>query len=355
MNYMSQNFLEIQNVTFAASKKNKVNNVTFNLEKEGEIVCLLGPSGIGKTTMLRTIAGLEKIESGKIILKGKTISSSGLHVEPEKRNIALSFQENCLFPHYNVIDNIKFGADRNKDKKFNFSVYDLINILHLEEIQQKYPHEISAGEAQRVSLARSLMSKPDLLLLDEPFSNIDQSLKEELQLKIKKVLNEVNISTIIVTHDSYEAFYMGNKCGIILDQSLKQFDIPYNIYHYPNSVEVVNFLNRGILIEAKITGEDSLENTELGTIKGNFIKKQSVGSSVQLLIQPEDLEHDDQSNLKLEVVDRKFRGTNFIYTLKTLSNLLIPVFVHSHHIHQHEVDEKFGIKRPIHIDHIVCF
>ena len=91
------------------------------------------------------------------------------------------------------------------------------------------------------------------------------------------------------------------------------------------------------------------------TIKGNFIKKQKLGSLVQLLIQPEDLEHDDKSNLKLEVVDRKFRGTNFIYTLKTLSNLLIPVFVHSHHIHQHEVDEKFGIKRPIVIDHIVCF
>ena len=176
---MNNSFLEIQDVTFAASNKNKVNNVTFNLEKEGEIVCLLGPSGIGKTTILRTIAGLEKVESGKISLKGKTISSKDFHVEPENRNVALSFQENCLFPHYNVIDNIKFGADRNKDKKFNFTVYDLINLLHLEEIQQKYPHEISAGEAQRVSLARSLMSKPDLLLLDEPFSNIDQSLKEE--------------------------------------------------------------------------------------------------------------------------------------------------------------------------------
>ena len=352
---MNQNFLEIKDVTFAASNKNKVCNVNFNLENEGDIICLLGPSGIGKTTILRTIAGLEKIENGRIILKGKIISSSDFHMEPEERNIALSFQENCLFPHYNVIDNIKFGADRNKKKKFNFSLYDLISLLHLEEIQQKYPHEISAGEAQRVSLARSIMSKPDLLLLDEPFSNIDQSLKEELQLKIKKILNEVNISTIIVTHDSYEAFYMGNKCGIILDQSLKQFDIPYNIYHYPNSVEVVNFLNRGILIEAKVTGNDSLENTELGTIKGNFIKKQSIGSSVQLLIQPEDLEHDDKSNLKLEVVDRKFRGTNFIYTLKTMNNQLIPVFVHSHHEHQHKIKDKFGIKRPIYIDHLVCF
>ena len=163
---MNQNFLEIKDVTFSASKKNKVNNVSFNLKKEGEIICLLGPSGIGKTTILRTIAGLEKIETGEIILKGKIISSSDFHMEPEKRNVALSFQENCLFPHYNVIDNIKFGADRNKSKKFNFTVYDLINLLHLEEIQQKYPHEISAGEAQRVSLARSLMSKPDLLLLN---------------------------------------------------------------------------------------------------------------------------------------------------------------------------------------------
>ncbi|GIS78366.1 MAG: hypothetical protein CM1200mP13_17250 [Candidatus Pelagibacterales bacterium] len=111
------------------------------------------------------------------------MSSTDFHMEPEKRNVALSFQENCLFPHYNVIDNIKFGADRNKDKKFNFSVYDFVNLLHLEEIQQKYPHEISAGEAQRVSLARSLMSRPDLLLLDEPFSNIDQILKRRIAFK----------------------------------------------------------------------------------------------------------------------------------------------------------------------------
>ena len=104
-----------------------------------------------------------------------------------------------------------------------------------------------------------------------------------------------------------------------------------------------------------MTGNDTLKNSELGTIKGKFVKKQSVGSSVKLLIQPEDLEHDDSSNLKLEVVDRQFRGTNFIYTLKTQNNLTIPVFVHSHHIHQHQVEEKFGIKRPIVIDHIVCF
>ena len=168
-------------------------------------------------------------------------------------------------------------------------------------------------------------------------SNVDQNFKEEIQVELKQILTNSKITTIIVTHDSYEAFYLGSKCAIILDGQIKQYDDPYNVYHFPNSVEVVNFLNRGILVPAKVTGENSLENKDLGTIKGNFIKHYPKGSNVKLLLQPEDLEHDDRSNLKLEVVDRKFRGTNFIYTLRTPSNTLIPVFVHSHHIHQHEV------------------
>ena len=352
---MEKNFLKIENVTFAASEKNKVSNVTLNIENEGDIICLLGPSGIGKTTILRTIAGLEKIKAGKIFLKNKVISSRDKHVEPENRNISMAFQDSSLFPHFNVLENIEFGAQRNKKKKKDLKVDDVVKFLHLEHIVDKFPHQISSGEAQRASLARALLSKPDLLLLDEPLSNVDQSFKEEIQVKLKKILIDQKITTIIVTHDQYEAFYLGTKCGIILNGQLRQYDDPYNIHHFPNSVAVVSFLNRGVLVPAKVTGENSLENDDLGTINGNFIKHYPKGSDVQLLLQPEDLIHDDKSNLKLEVVDRKFRGTNFIYTLKTESNRLIPVFVHSHHIHQHEVDEKFGIKRPINIDHIVCF
>jgi iron(III) transport system ATP-binding protein len=353
---MKNNFLEIKNVDFKIGGKTKVKNASFVIENEGDTLCVLGPSGIGKTTILRTIAGLEKIDRGSIKLNGKIISSKEQNVEPEDRNISLAFQDNSLFPHYSIGKNILLGAERNKDKKkLKLSFEEIIDLLDISKILKKYPHEISAGEAQRASLARSLLTQPDLLLLDEPLSNVDQSFKEEIQVKLKQVLTKLKITTIIVTHDSYEAFYLGNKCAIILDGQIKQIDDPYNVYHFPNSVEVVNFLNRGILIPAKVTGENSLENKDLGIIKGNFIKHYPKGSDVQLLLQPEDLEHDDQSNLKLEVVDRKFRGTNFIYTLKTNSNLLIPVFVHSHHIHQHEVDEKFGIKRPINIDHIVCF
>ena len=353
---MSKNFFEISNVDFSVSGKTKVKDVSFSIENEGDIICLLGPSGIGKTTILRTIAGLEKIKKGTIKLNGKTLSSDKINVEPEDRNVSLAFQDNSLFPHYTIEKNILLGSNRNKDnKEQKLNLKEIIDLLDIFHILKKYPHEISAGEAQRASLARSLLSQPDLLLLDEPLSNVDQSFKEEIQVRLKKILNQLKITTIIVTHDSYEAFYLGLKCGIILNQELKQFDDPYKVYHFPNSVEVVNFLNRGILIPAKVTGKNTLENSDLGIIEGNFITEYPMGSNVQLLLQPEDLEHDDKSNLKLEVVDRKFRGTNFIYTLKTPSNTLIPVFVHSHHIHQHEVDEKFGIKRPIHIDHIVCF
>ncbi len=353
------NFLEVQNCVFTASEKNKVKNVNLTIKNQGEIISLLGPSGIGKTTILRTLAGLNKLSSGKIILKGKTLASDKIHVEPENRNIALSFQDNSLFPNYKVIDNINFGKKRSNGNGVILEVDEIIKLLRIEPILDKFPHQISAGEAQRVSLARSLMSKPDLLLLDEPFSNIDQSLKEEIQVSVRKLLKRIDLTTIIVTHDSYEAFSMADKCGIILKQELKQYDVPYNVHHEPNSIDVANFLNKGIFIDVKVIDSECavhrLKHDELGEIRGKLSNNFPSGTKVKMLLQPEDLIHDDQSKLKLEVVDRKFRGTNFIYTLKTKKGEFLPVFVHSHHIHQHEKSEQFGVKSPIYIDHLVCF
>ena len=356
---MSDHFFEIQKGNFIASEKNKVNNVNLVIENQGQIISLLGPSGIGKTTILRTLAGLQKLNSGKIFLKGKLIASDKIHVEPEKRNIALSFQDNSLFPNYKVIDNIDFGKKRSNGNGSSLDTKEVIELLHIGSILEKFPHQISAGEAQRVSIARSLISKPDLLLLDEPFSNIDQSLKEEIQVSVKKLLKRINLTTIIVTHDSYEAFSMADKCGIILNQELKQYDVPYNVHHEPNSIDVANFLNKGIFIDVKVIDSECavhrLQHEELGEIRGKLSNNFPSGAKVKLLLQPEDLIHDDQSKLKLEVVDRKFRGTNFIYTLKTKNGEHLPVFVHSHHIHQHEKSENFGVKSPIYIDHLVCF
>ena len=219
---MSKNFLEIKNVSFRAGGKTKVKNVSFNIKNKGDIICLLGPSGVGKTTILRTIAGLEKIKSGSIKLKNNILSSAKNHIEPENRNISLSFQENSLFPHYTVEKNIYLGAEAKKlNGKKKINPKKIIKLLNIEKILSKYPHQISAGEAQRAALARSLVTQPDLLLLDEPLSNVDQSFKEEIQVQLKKILKDIQITTIVVTHDSYEAFYLGNKCGLILDEKLK--------------------------------------------------------------------------------------------------------------------------------------
>ena len=177
---MNNKFFEINNVDFKIGNKVKVKNVSFSIENEGDIICLLGPSGIGKTTILRTIAGLQNIDKGSIELKGKTLSSKKINIEPENRNVSLAFQENSLFPHYDIKKNILLGAERNKGKKkLSINFEELIDLLDISQILNKFPHEISAGEAQRAALARSLITQPDLLLLDEPLSNVDQSFKEK--------------------------------------------------------------------------------------------------------------------------------------------------------------------------------
>ena len=195
---MKNNYFEIKNVDFKVGGKTKVNNVTFSIKNEGDIICLLGPSGIGKTTILRTIAGLEKINNGSIMLNGRELSSKNSHIEPEERNISLAFQENSLFPHYTVEKNILLAKERKNNKKQKISLNEIVELLNIDQILKKYPHQISAGEAQRASLARSLLAQPDLLLLDEPLSNVDQSFKEEIQVQLKKILSRLKITTIIV-------------------------------------------------------------------------------------------------------------------------------------------------------------
>ena len=356
-----ESFFKIKGLNYTINNEQILHDVSFEIKHQGDIACILGPSGIGKTTILKSIAGLKKIDNGSIILNNKILTDNNNFIFPEDRNIALSFQDNALFPHYTVEENIEFGIKRslfcskNKNGPLKYSMDNLLDLFFIPELKKKYPHEISAGQSQRVCLARSIIHNPDLLLLDEPFANLDQNLKEKVQENLKEIIKSSNITTIVVTHDKYEAFYLGDYCGILLNKKLIQFDSPYNIHHIPTSKEVVEFFNRGVLVPAVVMSENTLYNEELGEIKGKLIKNFQRGENVKLLIQPEDLVHDDNSNLKFPVIDKKFRGTSFIYTLKTPSKKLIPVFVHSHHIHQHEVDEKFGIKRPIHIDHIVCF
>ena len=242
---MSDNFLEIQNVTFAASKKNKVNNVTFNLEKEGEIICLLGPSGIGKTTMLRTIAGLEKIESGKIILNGKTISSPDFHMEPEKRNIAQVFQFPVIYNTMSVYSNLAFPL---KCRNFNENiikskVIEVAEILNLNLLLDKAAKELTADQKQLISLGRGLVREDvAAILMDEPLTVIDPDLKFRLRRKLKEINEKYNTTLIYVTHDQNEAMTFANKIIVMDSGNIVQAGNPKELFERPQTTFVGYFI-----------------------------------------------------------------------------------------------------------------
>ena len=206
---MDNLILEIKELNHAYGESDIIiKDLSFNI-LIGERVSILGPSGCGKSTLLRLIAGLEKPNSGEIIKKAEVITSDKIFIPPEKRNVGLVVQEKALFPHLSVYENISFGIRRNKDK--NKIVSDLLELLKIDSLKNKHPHEISGGEQQRVALARSLAPTPDLLMLDEPFSALDEELRKTLYKEVSEVFSEKNSSILLVTHDPYEAEVMTDK------------------------------------------------------------------------------------------------------------------------------------------------
>ena len=206
---MSNLILEIKNLSHSYDETNKIiQNINLEIEKLDR-VAILGPSGCGKSTLLRLIAGLEKPDLGQIIIDGAVVSTEKFIVPPEKRKIGLVVQEKALFPHLSVYDNIGFGIKKNIDKKTITN--DLLELLKIDSLKNKYPHEISGGEQQRVALARSLAPNPKLLMLDEPFSALDKDLKGVLYEEISQVFSERGSTILLVTHDSQEAEIMTKK------------------------------------------------------------------------------------------------------------------------------------------------
>ena len=206
---MSNLILEIKNLSHSYGEINPtIQNINLDIKKS-ERIAILGPSGCGKSTLLRLIAGLEKPNKGQVVIDGMVVSSENEIVPPEKRNIGLVVQEKALFPHLSVYDNICFGIKKNQDKKTITS--DLLQLLKIDLLKNKYPHEISGGEQQRVALARSLAPNPKLLMLDEPFSALDKDLKDILYEEISEVFTERGSTILLVTHDSNEAEVMTKK------------------------------------------------------------------------------------------------------------------------------------------------
>ena len=348
--------LELKNISHAYGSHAVVSDLSCSLG-QGTIGCLLGPSGCGKTTVLRAIAGFEQVSRGEIHLNGAVVSSPGRHVAPEQRRIGMVFQDYALFPHLSVADNIRFGLRQASDAERRARVEELLVTVGLAGADGKYPHELSGGQQQRVALARALAPKPQLLLLDEPFSNLDVDLRERLSLEVRDILKQAGITAVLVTHDQHEAFAVADEIGIMHEGRIQQWDTPYNLYHRPANRFVADFVGQGVFLQGDVLNAHEVR-IELGTLAGSIPTDCGVGCAacgkgchVSVLLRPDDIVHDDTAATQAEVVAKAFRGAEFLYTLKLPSGVRLLSLVPSHH--NHAIGEKIGIR--LDVDHVVVF
>ena len=348
--------LELNGVVQRYGKHTVVDGVDFRLEA-GSIACLLGPSGCGKTTLLRCIAGFENIADGEIRLHGEVVSRAGQSTPPEKRRIGMVFQDYALFPHLTVEQNVAFGLGRKPGEEAHLRVRQLLATVGLHGQGDKYPHELSGGQQQRVALARALAPRPELILLDEPFSNLDVGLRERLSVEVRDILKREGSTAIMVTHDQHEAFAMADEIGIMYEGRIQQWDVPYNLYHRPANRFVADFIGQGVLLPGTVAGGTNVE-MELGKLVSDIPVECSEtctdcadGCDVDVLLRPDDVVHDDKSPLQAEVLHKAFRGADILYTLRLASGAEVLSLVPSHH--NHAIGEKIGIR--LDADHVIAF
>lgn len=315
----------------------------------GQIGCLLGPSGCGKTTALRCIAGFEPVAAGSILVNGTEVSRPGYTLAPEQRRIGMVFQDYALFPHLTVAENVAFGLRQLEPAARARRVGETLEIMGMTRAGDRYPHELSGGQQQRVALARALAPQPALLLLDEPFSNLDIDLRERLGLEIRDILKQQNMTAILVTHDQQDAFAIADEIGIMHQGHIEQWGTPYDLYHRPATRFVADFVGQGAFLPGTV--HNSHIRLELGELPGDIPGDWPQGTGVDVLLRPDDILHDDTSPLQAEVLHKAFRGAEFLYTLRLPGGGRVMSLVPSHH--NHAVGEKIGIR--LEIDHLVAF
>jgi iron(III) transport system ATP-binding protein len=326
----------------------------------GEIGCLLGGSGCGKTTALRAIAGFIRPDLGSIEVDGQRVSSPAQVLAPEKRGVGVVFQDYALFPHLDVAGNIAFGLRRMSAAQKREQVAQMLDLVGLTGTAERFPHELSGGQQQRIALARALAPSPSILLLDEPFSNLDPDLRETLALELRDILKRHGTTALLVTHDQYEAFALADSIGVMEDGRIAQWDEAYRLYHHPASRSVADFVGMGVFLPGRlIEGEQGPSvSVELGSLpidqaEDRIEARKNVGRSGELtvLLRPDDVVHDDASPIMASVVRKAFRGAQFLYTLELPSGQRLLALVPSHH--DHRVGEAIGIRFAA--DHIVTF
>ena len=344
---MSQPLLNLRDLSCGYPGHRVVQNLNLHLNA-GDIGCLLGPSGCGKTTTLRAIAGFEPVLEGEIQLADQVISKAGFTLAPEKRRIGMVFQDYALFPHLSVAENIGFGI--RKQANCERVTQELMELVKLGHLGKRYPHELSGGQQQRVALARALAPEPQLLLLDEPFSNLDGELRRRLSHEVRDILKARGTSAILVTHDQEEAFAVSDHVGVFKEGKLEQWDTPFNLYHEPLTPFVASFIGQGYFIRGQLLSPDSVQ-TELGLIRGNRAYNWPTGSAVDVLLRPDDIVYDPDSPQKALIVGKTFLGAATLYRLQLPTGSQLESIFPSHA--DHLPGQQVGIR--VAADHLVVF
>jgi iron(III) transport system ATP-binding protein len=350
-------FLEVSQlqVRYAGAAKPAVHDVSFGLQT-GEIGVLIGPSGCGKTTLLRAVAGLEQADIGTIRLGDVLVSSPQQHIPAETRRIGMVFQDYALFPHLDVGRNVGFGIDQMPRAQRKARVAEVLELVGLAGYEKRFAHELSGGQQQRVALARALAPAPQLLLLDEPFSNLDVDLRERLAIEVRAILKAANATALFVTHDQLEAFAVGDRIGVMQDGELHQWDDAYTLYHRPATRFVADFIGHGVFTPAtirEVNGQVVVQTAlgDLTDIAECPLPCAFDSGQCDVLLRADDIVHDDNAPVKAQIVRKAFRGSEFLYTLRLHSGETVLAHVPSHH--DHRVGEWIGIRAEV--DHVVTF
>ena len=297
-----------------------LNNLHMDLYP-GEILSILGPSGCGKTTLLRIIAGLETPSRGTIYLKNQKIFGRSTNLEASKRNIGMIFQDYALFPHLSVEKNILFGISHLNNKIQVENLERVQKLTRLGGLLKRYPHELSGGQQQRVAIARTLATSPNILLMDEPFSNLDASLRLTVRMEIEGILRESNTATIFVTHDREEAFSIADRVAVMTSGSIKQIGRPDQIYFWPNSKETALMSGSCNFVDGIISGDHV--KTSIGILPLRITEEYSDNEKVQVAIRHTDLSMEPTPSGENTVIKKDFRGDETIFWVETAEKELI--------------------------------
>ncbi len=274
----------------------------------GELVTVLGPSGCGKTTLLRLIAGFDAPDSGSIRIRGALVAGEGAWVAPERRRVGMVFQDYALFPHLTVAENVGFGLPRRQRRS---RVAELLALVGLEDLGRRYPHQLSGGEQQRVALARALAPEPDLILLDEPWSNVDPHLRSTLRGDVVALLKELGLTAILVTHDREEALSLAERVALMRDGTFVQVGSPEEVYFVPACRWAAEFVGPANVLPGTV--KRGLVYTPLGRLPAAGAED---GEQVEVLVRPEQIELEADPLGEAWVVEREFRGHDVVYHVR---------------------------------------